>query len=138
MVNFINIFMHKFLIQTLFQQLFLQLHNYVVKAAETTFVQKIRKFNVDEIDTKKASQFICAKKSGKNVGDIDLLRVELQNIVHSSENLLTYTRNYTLRAYPEDKSRICQLFSFSYFLCSEKKGGLRFLGFVYAENDLTL
>jgi len=42
--------MRKFFVRMSFQQLF-SIYVYVVKAAETTFVQKIRTFNIDEIDT---------------------------------------------------------------------------------------
>jgi hypothetical protein len=43
--------MLEFFVRTLFWQLFSS-YMYIVKAAENTFVQKIRKFDVDEIDTR--------------------------------------------------------------------------------------
>jgi len=45
-------YMREFFVQTLLWQLFSS-YMYVVKAAKTMFVQKIRTFNVDEIDTRK-------------------------------------------------------------------------------------
>ncbi len=48
-VNFINIFCARFLYKTLFRQLFSSYYKYV-KCFEMMFVQKIRSFNVDEID----------------------------------------------------------------------------------------
>jgi len=49
-------YMREFFIHTLFQQLF-STYMYVVKAAETTFVQKIFTFNVDKFDTWKKKAF---------------------------------------------------------------------------------
>jgi len=50
LVNFINVKRAKFLYERHFGSFFSS-YMYVVKAAETTFVQKIRTCNVDEIDT---------------------------------------------------------------------------------------
>jgi len=47
--QFHQCYTRKFFIRTLFQQLFSS-YVYIVKAARTTFVQKICTFNVDEID----------------------------------------------------------------------------------------
>jgi len=50
--------MYKYFARTLFRQLFSS-YMYVEKAAETTFIRKICKLNVDEIDTWKRTLFFA-------------------------------------------------------------------------------
>ncbi len=62
-VNFINVKHANFLYERYFDSFFSS-NMYIVKAAETTFVQKICTFNVDEIDTcPRLAKFFCLTAS---------------------------------------------------------------------------
>jgi len=73
--------LYEFFVQTSFRQLFSS-YMYVEKAVKTTFVQKRRKFNVDEIDTCRGQPFLFDLSPNlSNVQSLFVFKIIFQSYV---------------------------------------------------------